>query len=310
MKPNLFTRIALICLALLLMTAACRTESGRLDSALEAAGSNRAQLEAVIAHYADSPEKQAAARWLIANMPGHYGYEGSLLDSVETTLATLTAYRAQTSLSDSLIEVWRHRNIYALPRRSDLSTVSTRMLIDNIDRAYEQWKRRGWNAGLSFEDFCEYILPYRLGDERLTDWRPVYDSIFAARLDTLYAGEDVLEAVKIVSALIDSLGRRHYTDQLSTPHRDPLALLTTLVGPCRDDCSRMAYAMRACGIPVAIDHLMPSPEFGIGHTWMSVLDTRTGRWLPFGYDQMPLTRDSIATDGRVKGKVYRYTFAP
>ncbi|MBD5376185.1 MAG: hypothetical protein HDR77_12030 [Bacteroides sp.] len=310
MKSHLLSPFALICLALLIMTAGCRTDSGRLESALEAAGPNRAQLEAVMAHYADSPEKQAAARWLIANMPGHYGYEGNLLDSVETTLATLTAYRAQTSLSDSLIEVWRHRNLFALPRRSDLSTVGTQMLIDNIDRAYEQWKRRGWNTNLSFEDFCEYILPYRLGDERLTDWRPVYDSIFAARLDTLYAGDDVLEAVRIVSALIDSLGIRHYSDQLSTPHRDPLALLATLVGPCRDDCSRMAYAMRACGIPVAIDHLMPSPEFGIGHTWMSVLDTRTGRWLPFGYDRMPLTRDSIVTDGRVKGKVYRYTFAP
>lgn len=310
MKPCLLPRLALILLILLLMTAACRTDSGRLDAALKSAGSNRAELEAVIAHYADSPEKQAAARWLIANMPGHYGYEGSLLDSVETTLATLMAYRAQTSLSDSLIDVWRHHNIFALPRRSDLSTVSARMLIDNIDRAYGQWKRRGWNAGLSFEDFCEYILPYRLGDERLTDWRPVYDSLFAARLDTLYTGDDVLEAVRIVSALIDSLGIRHYSDQLSTPHRDPLALLTTLVGPCRDDCSRMAYAMRACGIPVAIDHLMPSPEFGIGHTWMSVFDSRTNQWLPFGYDQMPLTRDSIVTDGRVKGKVYRYTFAP
>ena len=61
MKSHLLSPFALICLALLIMTAGCRTDSGRLESALEAAGPNRAQLEAVMAHYADSPENQAAA---------------------------------------------------------------------------------------------------------------------------------------------------------------------------------------------------------------------------------------------------------
>ncbi len=295
--------------AMLLLAAACGSRHADLDAALEASGPNRAELEAVLAHYADHPEKLAAAQWLIANMPGHFGYEGALLDSVEATLATRLQFKAFTPLTDEEMEVWKRRDLFSLPRRPDLSAMTAQMLIDNIDRAYEQWKGRKWNADLPFDYFCEYILPYRLGDERLTDWRPLYDSIFATRLSTLYDGDDVLEAVKIVAALIDSLGGRAYCDQLSTPYRDPISLLTVRVGTCRDDCARQAYAMRACGIPVAIDHLMPSPDLGVGHTWMTVYDTRTDRWLPFGYDQMPITRDSIVTDGRVKGKVYRYTFA-
>ena len=292
----------------IIILGGCSKPNGRLTEALERAGDNRTELETVLTHYADMPEKQAAARWLIANMPGHYGYEGSLLDSAETTLATIANLSTMTSLSDSVLEIWKHRNLHSLPRRPDLASITAKMLIENIDQAYAQWKKRKWNKRLSFEDFCEYILPYRIGDERLTNWRPVYDSIFAKRLDSLYNGDDVLEAVKIVSQLIDSLGPRAYNDQISSPYRDPLSLLTVRVGTCRDDCSRMVSAMRSCGIPVTIDHLMPSPEFGIGHTWISVLDIKSGLWLPYGYDQMPLTRDSIVTDGRVKGKVYRYMF--
>ncbi len=42
-----------------------------VENALVAAGSNRGELEKVLAHYRDNPRKLEAARFLIANMPGH-----------------------------------------------------------------------------------------------------------------------------------------------------------------------------------------------------------------------------------------------
>lgn len=47
-------------------------------------------------------------------------------------------------------------------------------LINNIDHAFKVWKHRPWNKTLGFDDFCELILPYRIGNEPLSDWRPVY----------------------------------------------------------------------------------------------------------------------------------------
>lgn len=49
----------------------CRQENRLLDMSLEMAADNRPELEKVITHYADNPQKREAAEWLIANMPGH-----------------------------------------------------------------------------------------------------------------------------------------------------------------------------------------------------------------------------------------------
>ena len=55
----------------------CCTYSTELNSGLESAGSNRAELEAVLSHYrtADpNPYKLRAAEYLIENLPAHYSY--------------------------------------------------------------------------------------------------------------------------------------------------------------------------------------------------------------------------------------------
>ena len=52
-----------------------------LDKALRNAGNNRSELEKVLDHYKDDPEKLAAAMFLIENMSGHYSYRS---DSIHT----------------------------------------------------------------------------------------------------------------------------------------------------------------------------------------------------------------------------------
>lgn len=49
----------------------------RLEQALQWAGDNRDESEKVLTHYADDPEKLAAARFLIMNMPRHTGVNQS-----------------------------------------------------------------------------------------------------------------------------------------------------------------------------------------------------------------------------------------
>ena len=45
-----------------------------MDKALRSAGDNRSELEKVLDHYKDDPEKLAAAMFLIENMSEHYSY--------------------------------------------------------------------------------------------------------------------------------------------------------------------------------------------------------------------------------------------
>lgn len=53
-----------------------------LEEALEMAGDNRGELEKVLNHYSDEPERLKAAQWLISNMPLHHTKSGRNLQSI------------------------------------------------------------------------------------------------------------------------------------------------------------------------------------------------------------------------------------
>jgi len=59
-----------IILLFLLFVACTQKRNSLLDTALEQSYGNRGEWESVINHYASNPEKQEAARFLIANMLG------------------------------------------------------------------------------------------------------------------------------------------------------------------------------------------------------------------------------------------------
>ena len=66
-------------LCTLCFLASCSNSPSRLELALQLAGDNRAELERVLNHYAENKAdslKYRAARFLIENMPLHYGYAG------------------------------------------------------------------------------------------------------------------------------------------------------------------------------------------------------------------------------------------
>ncbi len=66
----------IIAAALLLASCSVRNtadEDPRVLETLDRAGRNSSELRKVLDHYSDNPEKLAAARFLIANMSGHYG---------------------------------------------------------------------------------------------------------------------------------------------------------------------------------------------------------------------------------------------
>ena len=48
----------------------------------------------------------------------------------------------------------------------DIETVKAHLLIENIDLAFKAFEEQPWKDEVSFDDFCEYILPYRVGDEK------------------------------------------------------------------------------------------------------------------------------------------------
>lgn len=82
MKTRLFIYV---CIVLSLLSCSS-SEKGELETALVFAGSNRPELEKVLAHYKNDSLKLKAATYLIESMPLYYTYKGRDLDSLHIAL--------------------------------------------------------------------------------------------------------------------------------------------------------------------------------------------------------------------------------
>lgn len=287
---------------IIISLGACRPDS-LVNVAISEARENAPEIQRVLDYYKD--ERAGMAGYMVAAMVGQYAMHGAGTDSVEALYRRLP--RNGSWGFDSL-ELAKGKRFASLPfeREPDLQAASSAYLIANLEDAYSLWRTRKWNAGLSRKEFCELLLPYRIGDEPLTSWREPYRKWLSELEDTLQEVENSVDAARIVSHRI---GSTPYNDRLSMPHRSALDLLEAPVGYCREDCDRTLYAMRALGIPAATDMMLVSPDNGASHQWNVVYDNIDRRFRMFDNEKYHPTRDSIHDDRRRKGKVYRRTFA-
>lgn len=291
------------------LLSACQSEQERMVGvALAQAGDNRAEIEDFLSAYAgdEDDDQAAAARWLAAAMIGHGARNGAGFDSIEALYRE--GPRGQWSQFDSA-QLARGREFERMPLRfdPDLQTLKAEYLKSNFDDTWKMRNLRPWNARLTIEEFCELLLPYRMGDEPLSRWREPYCQ-WLAELEPQIAGLD--NSVDAARLIARQIGSAKYNVQLSTPHRRATDLLAAPYGYCRDDCDRTVFAMRAMGVAVAVDMMIASPDNFAPHQWTVVYDTAEGAYRMFDNMRFLPTRDSVHNDLRRKGKVYRQTFAP
>lgn len=285
----------------IILLGACSKYNERVMYALEHAGTNRVELEKVLEYYKDSNLKYRAACFLIENMPKYYSYEGWLLDTLRYWKATTDSFG---NINNKAVVKWEKYSPSIMDRIYDVHVITADYLIHNIEQAFEVWYKRSWNKNLSFEEFCELILPYRIGNETLEEWRELYYNEFSFLLDSVYTDSDVVEVVNVVSRHLRKRGFQFNID-FNTPHMGATFLLDKRVGKCVDSCDFMLYVMRSLGIPVATDCYVYSPESRMGHTWNVVRDT-TGQYINFGFFEASRLKREL--DAKKMGKVYRYCY--
>lgn len=144
-------------LFLLTLFISCSSQfDEQLDYALELSKGNRPELENVIANYADCPQKQEAARWLIANMPGHSTmWSEGIQAFADSVMQRRINQERGNQLWDSLQKISVHPQ-----KQCDIETLSAEFLIDNIDRAFNAWEKSQWHDEVDFDRFKKYVLPY------------------------------------------------------------------------------------------------------------------------------------------------------
>jgi hypothetical protein len=291
--------IILTVLIFLVTLSSCSNKNKRLEKALEFAGNNRVQLETVLEHYRAEKDslKLKAAIFLISNMPYYYSYQGPQLDTIKKLLV-------KGDFNQDILNEWGNFPYNSLRKIYDSKVITAQYLIENIDLSFEIWESRPWSKFYSFQDFCNYILPYRIADEPLEKWKYKYYNKFQKILDSLYKGNDVIEASSVITSYMKKEGF-HRIDQLSYPHLGASFLFNHPIGVCREACDLGIYVMRSMGIPLSIYKYFISPVYLSKHFWNSLIDTN-GKTIPFIYNELDISRTIF--DGRRRGKVYRQTF--
>lgn len=292
----------------------------QLEVALSQAGKNRMELEKVLCRYQASPEdslKYKVACFLIENMPYYTYYKGKLLEQYLTYYTMLQDARSKKvspqAMVDSMTSMYGPFTVDSLEEYKDIATIDSAYLCDNIEWAFKVWQEQPWGKNISFADFCEYVLPYRIGDETLDYWREDIYRKYNPLLDSLRASSVLDKEDPLVAArcLYDSIRKRSRFFTTTTPRGLPHVgpkIAQSVSGSCRELSDYVIYVCRALGIPCAIDFIPLHGGGNDGHQWVSFTDKYGTLYYQEFPDKLKETRKNELCDAS-KIKTYRYTFS-
>ncbi|WP_334167442.1 transglutaminase-like domain-containing protein [Phocaeicola paurosaccharolyticus] len=295
---------------LIILLCSCSTVDSQLDIALDMAGSNSVELQKVLKRYKDEdPEKYEAACFLISNMPFHGSYKGKDLKKYYKYFeeySKLPFSKKVQELIDSLKKADGDFDISQLSYQKDITHIDSAFLTNHIDFAFKVWREKPWCKNVDFNSFCEYILPYRIGDEPLSCWREDIYNKYNPIVEKL--SKDMDDPKVVAQILLDSLctGKYHHTSLFpSGPHIGP-DVLKWKSGSCREFTDAMIYVLRSLGIPCGVDRTILLGDNNASHFWNFIIDKNKETY----YTNLPydiIWRKAIKYN-TTKAKVYRVTF--
>jgi hypothetical protein len=288
----------------------CSHYSPEIEAVLNLAGDNRPELEKVLAHYKKNPAdslKYKAACFLIENMPVHFYLKENaelfpVMDSLnrsewsnEEVYARFDSIRKQTFVSPR--EVLR-----------DIKTLSADFLIQHIDQSFANRESSPWKHKVSFGNFCEYILPYAVFNEKrelwTADYREKYGRYLAGYMQEKGSTGKIMEACELLNnSMITNMKMEYYDRNLK--NYPPLMVDHIRSGVCEEYVRRAIYIMRSLGIPAGSDFTPAWGSFYSFHLW-NTLVSDDGKHYPFlGFDRSVETWP--AENAIPCPKIYRYT---
>lgn len=294
---------------------ACISDDCLLEQSMQLAGENRSELEKVLQYYKNDPEKLSASRFLIENMPAHYSYKGrdiiKYYDYAKTLFQSGLSPKEQ---SDSLIHISNDLfpNLDA-DTISDVKIIKSDFLIKNIDMAFDEWKNRPWAKHLTFDEFCEWLLPYKVVElQEMDAWRDTLSSVFTWGLNNMIHDDDTYETtVNAANTIRNEILWRIHPFGVYGEKGYPFLSANTLpyftFGNCKDYVTVAVLTYRSVGIPCIIDETPFWGRYRAGHSWYTILNNR-GEELTSEWDISSMPGGLFFIDKRIP-KVFRNTYA-
>lgn len=307
--------------ALPLLLVACNGcgQGNALNRALQSAGSNRPELEAVISHYRKkdpNPDKLRAAEFLINNMPAHYSYAGSEIyqyyDYAAQILAdtTLTPELQRDSLLAITDQKYRDLPNHTVP---DAQVIKADFLIKDIDTSYDKWVNCDWASQVTFDEYLEWMLPYKAIElQELDAWRDTLLAHFGEGLKNPIKNDveyntTLATADMIRNEALNKLHRYGLYTRAGLPLLSAYLLPRQTYGDIPDYALTAVLAFRAAGIPAVLDETPVGSRGTAATKWYVVMSDR-GEELTSEWDLSTMIGGGFFPYERGP-KVYRNTYA-
>ena len=153
---------------------------------------------------------------------------------------------------------------------SDFTTEDLGIVIESAELSLWTRSNTPWGPLIPDSVFLRYVLPHRISQEPLVNWRPVF---MEAVMPVVKDARSIEEAVILVSAWCDSL-----VDYRQTQFRDqsPFVTWSSGIGRCEELTVFFMCALRSVGIPCRQVYAPWWSTVDSNHAWPEV-------WTPGGF---------------------------
>ena len=167
---------------------------------------------------------------------------------------------------------------------SDVEIITADYLIHSIDQAFKQWRTRPWAKHLTYEEFRDWILPYKVTElQSLDAWRDTLINHYSDSINTIIDSDDqrntIYGAIEIVRDEIhtkqSAIGHRIiWEDRGGIPMRSASTWVRMTYGTCLDYVTMGTAVFRSMGLPASIDYVPSWGRNSDGHSWYVFPDDR------------------------------------
>jgi hypothetical protein len=296
----------------------------KVNTVLELAGDNKNELLKTIYYFDNTGDslKLKAAYFLIENLENKYSYAGESYRRLQRVIESSSSDVIENT--DSLKQYGKKIdkklsafNNIEFSLIADAKYIKSNYLIRHINNSFRMLQMPWIKGKISFDQFCRYILPYKIGYEPIENWHESVLQDFQWIMDSLYkANASLLDAAKIINKEIAGRFKpRGLASYSMNFGYDDLKRIK--YGSCYNAAVFTMYIMRALGIPISMDFAPIWGNRNGDHQW-TVIHLPDGKIVPFDptydfdsfYDRFkPLIhRTVIPPKYAVTTKIYRIQF--
>ena len=273
-----------ILFCILLTACSCSNQDRLLNIALDLADKNRKELEKVLDHYQNQnePEKLSAAKFLIRNMIGKQTLDSGSIKHKQPYFDALSAYRkthdkylndVQYLICDSIYQQHPLQQISS-KYTPDIQTLTSRFLIQHIDKHFQMREKYDWCKQIPFDVFCQYTLPYTTNNcywtEALDFFQEKYKTFMNATQLQSHETIGNLLSEKIDSSFLQNwaLFQVKYPGLLPTSFQN---LAQIQLGTCVEANIYKIAVLRANGIPAILNTIPTWGNSNSPHFWTEII---------------------------------------